>query len=272
MSLAALALPTAFLVAPAPAATPTSAAAPECYNSKLRDNHDARACIESPSANTYSVTAYFTNGTDQQLALTINLSLVAGPSTYNLHTCTFTVAPRGNANCEGRRNFSQAPNGPVRGQAKFSFSGTYATLTKTLGGSGAPAPGAPAPGPGDTASTSQALSLVNQERAKAGCAPLRVAAKLQAPAEKQSRDQAARDRDGHDGADGSTIDSRLSGLGYSRWAENVAKWPSAREAVNFWLNSPTHRGNMLNCAFTETGLAVARSNSGQLYWTQTFGG
>jgi hypothetical protein len=32
------------------------------------------------------------------------------------------------------------------------------------------------------------------------------------------------------------------------------------------------RASMLNCTFTDTGLAVARSPSGRLYWTQTFGG
>lgn len=30
----------------------------------------------------------------------------------------------------------------------------------------------------------------------------------------------------------STIDSRLMGLGYSRWTENVVQWQSAQEAVN----------------------------------------
>jgi uncharacterized protein YkwD len=123
-----------------------------------------------------------------------------------------------------------------------------------------------------TASASRALTLVNQERDMAGCAPLRVVPKLQAPAEQQSWDQAARDRFGHDGANGSTVNSRLSGSGYSRWGENVVQSQSARAAVNFWSNSPRHRANMLNCVFKETGLAVARSNSGKLYWTQTFGG
>lgn len=123
-----------------------------------------------------------------------------------------------------------------------------------------------------TASGSRALTLVNQERAMAGCASLRVVPKLQAPAEQQSWDQAARDRFGHDGANGSTVNSRLSGSGYSRWGENVVQSQSARAAVNFWSNSPRHRANMLNCVFKETGLAVARSNSGKLYWTQTFGG
>lgn len=121
-------------------------------------------------------------------------------------------------------------------------------------------------------SANQALALVNQYRAKAGCSWLRVVAPLQSPAGQQSRDQAARDRLGHVGADGSTSRDRLSDLGYSQWAENIAQFPSAQQAVNFWSTSPAHRASMLNCAFRDTGLAVARSNSGRLYWTQTFGG
>jgi uncharacterized protein YkwD len=122
------------------------------------------------------------------------------------------------------------------------------------------------------ASASQALTLVNQKRAQAGCVSLRRVPKLSAPAEQQSRDQAARNRLGHGGANGSTPRSRLSGLGYSRWAENVAQFQSAQAAVKFWSTSPGHRASMLNCAFLDTGLSVARSNAGRLYWTQTFGG
>ncbi len=125
---------------------------------------------------------------------------------------------------------------------------------------------------GNAGSASQALTLVNQQRANAGCASLRVVPKLQIPAERQSRDQAARNRLGHSGANGSTSRSRLGGLGYSRWGENVAQFQSAKEAVKFWSTSPGHRANMLNCAFRDTGLSVARSASGRLYWTQTFGG
>jgi len=125
---------------------------------------------------------------------------------------------------------------------------------------------------GAVASPNRALTLINQERVRAGCASLRLVPKLQAPAERQSRDQAARDGFGHRGADGGTVDTRLSGLGYSRWGENVVQAQSAHGAVNFWANSPRHRVNMLNCVFTQSGLAVARSNSGKLYWTQTFGG
>ena len=117
----------------------------------------------------------------------------------------------------------------------------------------------------------QALALVNQQRAKAGCAPLRVVAPLQNPADQQSSDQAARDRLGHVGANGSTSRDRLGRLGYSQWAENIAQFPSAQQAVKFWSTSHAHRASMLNCRFRDTGLAVARSHSGRLYWTQTFG-
>lgn len=117
----------------------------------------------------------------------------------------------------------------------------------------------------------QALALVNQQRARAGCGSLRIVARLQGPAARQSRDQAARGRMGHDGADGSTTEDRLGNQGYARWAENVAQFQSAWAAVRFWSTSRPHRASMLNCAFTDTGLAVARSRAGRLYWTETFG-
>jgi uncharacterized protein YkwD len=116
----------------------------------------------------------------------------------------------------------------------------------------------------------QALALVNQQRAKVGCAPLRVVALLQNLAGQQSRDQAARDRLGHVGANGSTSRDRLGRLGYSQWAENIPQFQSAQQAVKFWSTSHAHRASMLNYRFRDTGLAVARSHSCRLYWTQTF--
>ena len=125
---------------------------------------------------------------------------------------------------------------------------------------------------GYQASASQALSLVNEKRVSAGCTPLRVVQRLQIPAGQQSQDQAARDRLSHTGAGGSTTGGRLHHSGYSRWAENIAQYQSAQAAVRFWSTSAAHRASMLDCTFKDTGLAVARSNSGRLYWTQTFGG
>jgi uncharacterized protein YkwD len=121
------------------------------------------------------------------------------------------------------------------------------------------------------ASANWVFTMINRERAKAGCVSLRVVPQLQSPATRQSRDQAARNRMGHVGADGSTTSSRLGSLGYSQWAENVAQFQSAQAVVDFWMTSRAHRVSLLNCAFHDSGLAVARSHSGRLYWTQTFG-
>ena len=116
------------------------------------------------------------------------------------------------------------------------------------------------------------LRLINEERAKAGCAPLEKVANLQTAASQQSDAQAGRDRMGHDGANGSSPNDRLGGMGYHQWGENVAQYQSAEEAVNAWMNSPGHRANILNCAYTKTGFDTERSASGKWYWTETFGG
>ncbi|GAA4685632.1 hypothetical protein GCM10023215_21080 [Pseudonocardia yuanmonensis] len=114
------------------------------------------------------------------------------------------------------------------------------------------------------------LRLINEERAKAGCAPLQQADNLVAAASQQSDVQARRDKMGHDGPNGD-IKGRLGGLGYSQYAENVAQYQSAQEAVNAWMNSSGHRANILNCAYTKTGFDTEKSASGKWYWTQTFG-
>jgi uncharacterized protein YkwD len=55
-------------------------------------------------------------------------------------------------------------------------------------------------------------------------------------------------------------------------SENVAYGFNTPAAVmTAWLNSPGHRANIENPAFTVVGFAAARSNTGVYYWTQTFG-
>lgn len=53
-------------------------------------------------------------------------------------------------------------------------------------------------------------------------------------------------------------------------AENVAEGQlSAREVVKGWLNSPGHKKN-IEGNYNQTGIGVARSKSGDLYFTQIF--
>ena len=38
-----------------------------------------------------------------------------------------------------------------------------------------------------------------------------------------------------------------------------------------WMNSKVHRENILEPAFAEVGIGVARNDKGEMYYTQDFG-
>ena len=58
---------------------------------------------------------------------------------------------------------------------------------------------------------------------------------------------------------------------YSFIGENLAEnFKNSETAVNAWLNSPSHKENMLNNNFTETGVAVIQKNN-RIIVVQIFG-
>jgi uncharacterized protein YkwD len=66
--------------------------------------------------------------------------------------------------------------------------------------------------------------------------------------------------------------ARESGYPYARLAENVALgYLSAETVVEGWMASKGHRANILQRDVNETGIAIARSSAGGLYYCQVFG-
>lgn len=127
---------------------------------------------------------------------------------------------------------------------------------------------AAAPASGDTA---QVVKLVNDERSKAGCAPLTVNAKLTKAAQDHSKDMADHKNMSHTGSDGSSPGDRITRAGYSwsAYGENVAYGYSSPESVmKGWMTSPGHKRNILDCSFKEIGVGHAQPGD---YWTQDFG-
>ncbi|MGK5522375.1 CAP domain-containing protein, partial [Micromonospora sp. URMC 107] len=126
-------------------------------------------------------------------------------------------------------------------------------------------------GSGTSSQARQVVDLVNAERAKAGCGALGIDDKLTTAAQRHSQDQADHRNMSHTGSDGSDPGDRLDRVGYAwrTYGENVA-WNQQTPAavMDAWMNSPGHRANILNCAFTEIGVGVASSNGP--YWTQVF--
>jgi uncharacterized protein YkwD len=119
------------------------------------------------------------------------------------------------------------------------------------------------------------LDRVNQARAVEGLPALCTNKKLQEAAQQHSNDQAKHDFMDHTGTDGTSMNERVTQVGYdwSSVAENVAAGQVDVDAVmEAWMNSPGHRENILG-DYTMLGCAYAYNadTTYQHYWTQDFG-
>lgn len=129
----------------------------------------------------------------------------------------------------------------------------------------APAPTTivPPPPPVDNSYAAQVINITNRYRAQAGCGPVVRNQSLMDQSQYHSYQQAANDRMYHsDGPEG-----------FNTWGENVAYgYDTPEEVMTAWMNSPPHRKNILNCAYTQIGVGyVPTQTNNSPYWTQQFG-
>jgi uncharacterized protein YkwD len=124
--------------------------------------------------------------------------------------------------------------------------------------------------PVQDASEDEVVDLVNAERAKAGCDPLRVDPKLAQAAQDHSSDMAERDYFDHTTPEGLTFADRIVNSGYpTPGAENIAVGQKdAPEVMAGWMDSDGHRANILNCDLNNIGVGLDENG---MYWTQDFG-
>lgn len=120
------------------------------------------------------------------------------------------------------------------------------------------------------------VSTVNRERRGAGLDLVVAEPRLTRAARLHAANMASRNELAHtlSGATTSTLSSRVRDVGYVyRFvAENIAYGPvSVDPLVQGWMRSPGHRANILNPDYTETGVGVARSRDGVLFYCQVFG-
>ncbi|MFJ8312535.1 MULTISPECIES: CAP domain-containing protein [unclassified Streptomyces] len=124
----------------------------------------------------------------------------------------------------------------------------------------------------EAAAAATVMSLVNQQRAQAGCMPVKSDAALASLATAFSDDMAARGFFDHTDPDGKSPWDRaakagIQGLG----GENIARGQADAKAVmDAWMNSPGHRANILNCEYKSLGVGVHFGPGGP-WWTQDFG-
>lgn len=105
-------------------------------------------------------------------------------------------------------------------------------------------------------SVSGLLQATNSRRANNGQQSLALNQQLINAAQAKANDMVARDYWSHNTPDGQEpwIFFEEAGYAYTKAGENLAYgFPDSNETVTGWMNSPTHRDNMLDPAFTEVG-------------------
>jgi len=147
-----------------------------------------------------------------------------------------------------------------------------------MAGAAAPAAATAAP-PNRSAygnTESRIFDLINAQRQHQGLRPLVYNAQLDRMAKIQADNMARFQKMAH-----VLPDANLPSLGdraryvdytYGRIAENVALgFPNAETVVEGWMNSSGHRRNILDREVIETGIGIARSSAGGIYYCQVFG-
>ncbi|SFL50304.1 CAP domain-containing protein [Salibacterium qingdaonense] len=119
----------------------------------------------------------------------------------------------------------------------------------------------------------QVIELTNQEREKAGLAPLKSYSELSDVARDKSKDMRDAGYFSHNSPNyGSPFDMMDSyNIDYRGAGENIAAGQrSPEQVVEGWMNSEGHRENIMNEDFTHIGVGHAQGGSYGDYWTQMF--
>jgi len=123
-----------------------------------------------------------------------------------------------------------------------------------------------APSTNDNAETNDqqyVLNLINEYREKNGVAKLTMGSKLIKIAEIKATDMTKNNYFSHTSPTyGSPFDMMKSyGLNYIVAGENIAGNPSLEGAVNSWINSSTHRENLLSKSYNYVGIGISKSST-----------
>jgi uncharacterized protein YkwD len=118
----------------------------------------------------------------------------------------------------------------------------------------------------------QMLSLVNQERIKAGLNPLKADPELTQVARRHSRDMFARGYFSHVAPEGKGPFDRMreSGVKFSHAGENLALAQTLDLAHSGLMNSPGHRANILRPQFGRLGVGILDGGMYGLMISQEF--
>jgi uncharacterized protein YkwD len=134
-------------------------------------------------------------------------------------------------------------------------------------------PGCPA---GNPIFEARVMDLINAERAANGLGALSAEDRLIQAAQWHSADMACNNYFSHFAPDGSSGGDRITRAGYlwNYFGENIAAgYASPEKVVQAWMESPSHKANILNKNYVEIGVGYAyyADSAYGIYWTAVFG-
>ena len=127
-----------------------------------------------------------------------------------------------------------------------------------------------------TTAAEQLYAYINAARAQFTLPPLAYGYELSAAAQGHAQDKSLFPADAHTGSDGTTSAERLLRSGYGGgYAGEATAWGFAepRLAVEFWMNSDSHRVLLLSRAATDVGVGYVEDYNTEnvWHWTAEFG-
>lgn len=113
----------------------------------------------------------------------------------------------------------------------------------------------------------EVVALTNARRAAVGAPPVTWNACLVPYSQTWAQTLAARGSLAHQ-----DLGPLLSACSLASTGENVAMgYATPSAVVTGWMNSPSHRANILNPVFTQISIGLATDGSGRRYWTMNLG-
>ena len=113
----------------------------------------------------------------------------------------------------------------------------------------------------------EAFNQVNEIRAENGIKKLKWNQNLETVSDVRARE--CNEKFSHTRPDGSqwyTVNSKIQG------GENLAfGYDTAQDTVDAWMNSPTHRDNILYSEFKKCAISIYQDDDGICYWAQEYG-
>ncbi|MEU8778716.1 sigma-70 family RNA polymerase sigma factor [Streptomyces sp. NPDC048606] len=118
-------------------------------------------------------------------------------------------------------------------------------------------------------SAQRMFDLVNQERVRAGCTPLRPDRRLTTAAQKHSEDMVTRGYFSHTNPDGLDSGDRIAASGYDADGhnENISSYDAPEGATEAWMSGGGHREAIVDCDHEDVGIGYATEADGGALWT-----